>query len=66
MFCAIWCKSKIFIMLYVVLVAVLYWVGYMRAFLQFGCGVLYLFVRYFDYSNLVYKSVFAQLKKGLK
>ena len=51
---AIWCKSLILIMLYVVLVAVLHFVGYMSYFAVWVCG----FVKYFDKTTLVCKIVF--------
>ena len=55
--CAIGCKSLILIMLYVVLVAVLHFAGYMRYFAVWVCGFVNC-VKYFDKTTLVCKIVF--------
>ena len=63
--CAIWCKSLILIMLYVVLFAVLHFEGYIRYFSVWVCGFVNC-VNYFDQTSLVSKILFLHLEKTVK
>lgn len=62
--CAMWCKSLILIMLYVVMVAVLHYAVYLTCFAVWVCGFVNC-VQYFGKTRLVCKIVFQQLEKKL-